>query len=140
MAVYATAAELAAHIAPTTVPATADRLLTRASRDVDQALLSAVYPVDDDGQPTETAHADALRDATLEQAAYRMTLGDSGAVTPGIPAGWGSVKIGSIAIGGSSGGGGITAGAAGARIPLGPDAWAILQAAGLTGTGPYAWG
>lgn len=131
---YATIAELAAHIAPTTVPATAARLLDRASRDVDRALFTAIYPVDDDGLPTEQTHADALRDATLEQAVYRLGLGDTGAVTTGIPAGMKSVKIGSIALTAGGGSGGITAGSA--PVSLSDDAWAILQGAGLTGHAP----
>jgi hypothetical protein len=58
------------------VPVDADRLLSRASREIDKALLRAVYAVDDDGLPTDVDVAVALRDATCAQAAWWLETGD----------------------------------------------------------------
>lgn len=73
---YATEADLTAY--PVTVPASASAalLLTRASRDVDRALLTAVYDVDAAGDPTDAAVIAALRDATCEQVAGYIDAGD----------------------------------------------------------------
>lgn len=72
--VYATTADLANYLeaAP---PAGARRLLRRASRRVDQALLTALYDTDDDGLPTDVKITTALRDATCAQVEYWATSG-----------------------------------------------------------------
>jgi hypothetical protein len=124
---YATAAELAA--APYNLtPANPDLLLDRASRDVDQALLCQVYDVDD---PDNVA---ALKTATLEQAAGYLDFGDrtgAGVATPtqGFTLGRLSVQKATQGAGAAS--------AQPSRIRgLWPQAWAVLQQAGLTGDGP----
>jgi hypothetical protein len=123
---YATEAELTAY--PVTVPAGASAalLLTRASRDVDRALLCATY---------DAADADviaALRDATIEQVAGMIAAGDltgTGATQP-----TGGFTIGKLSV--------QRGGAAGASKQaekingLWPQAWQVLQTAGLTGQGP----
>lgn len=128
---YATPEQLEEY--PIAVPSGADvdLLLTRASRDVDQALLCAVYdPEDADVQA-------ALRDATIEQVAGILDSGDrtgTGAAAPTA-----SFSIGKISVvRGGQGAGGSAAQAA--RIAgLWPQAWQILQQAGLTGHGPQSW-
>ncbi|MFB4276044.1 hypothetical protein ACBJ59_12170 [Nonomuraea sp. MTCD27] len=129
---YATEADLVPdYVSP--APANVELLLTRASRLVDQALLSAVYPVDENGLPTEAAHIVALRDATCEQAAAWAEEGETGT---GVSGRWDDVQIGSVRLarrGASTGAGG--GGSAAAR--LAPQAWDILQQAGLTGMEPH---
>lgn len=124
---YATEGELAAY--PVTVPAGANAalLLTRASRDVDRALLCAVY---------DAAAADvieALKTATIEQVAGMIDAGDltgTGATQP--TAGFSIGKI-SVQRGGGSAGSSKQA----EKINgLWPQAWQVLQQAGLTGQGP----
>lgn len=126
---YATAEDLVDYLDP--VPDTADLLLLRASRLVDQALLCAVYDVDDDGMPTDARVAAALREATCEQVAAWVAGGEDGT---GVAGQYQSVSIGSVSLtraaGGAPGGGSASAG-------LCPQAWMILQQAGLTGRGPY---
>lgn len=125
---YATPAELANHLAPETLPAGAARLLARASRDVDRALLCARYTVDDTGAPTDPKVVDALREATLEQAAYRIETGDdTGVVTGGGSAAIGSVNVTRTAPGAAGSG---TVGV------LGEQAHEVLMLAGLTGHAP----
>ncbi|MFF1359643.1 hypothetical protein [Streptomyces sp. NPDC058297] len=59
---YATANQLAAWTR-NPAPSDADRLLARASEDIDDALLTAVYCVDDAGMPTDPDVVQALADA-----------------------------------------------------------------------------
>lgn len=122
---YATVDDLAGYV--TTIPTTAVVLLDRASRDVDQALLTTVYDTDDvDVQ-------DALRVATCEQAA--------GYIAAGLPAGAGG-SVQSFSIGRLS-----VQRAAGAQTQtpaqmvggLYRQAWQALQQAGLTGQAPWGY-
>ncbi|MFI6904882.1 hypothetical protein ACIBKY_26715 [Nonomuraea sp. NPDC050394] len=112
-------------------------LLTRASREVDTALLSAVYPVDEDGMPTEAAHMTALMEATCEQVAAWVEEGESGT---GVSGKWDDVQLGSLRL--ARRGRGSQAGAGGggsAAARLAPQAWQVLQQAGLTGHEPYTY-
>jgi hypothetical protein len=123
MTAYATVEELTDHLGST--PTNAAQLLVRASRDVDRALLASVY---DD---TDTAVTDALRDATLEQVAGTLAGGDTGGLgSTNTPS---SFTIGRLAV----------QGAAATTVPrtgqLVDQAYAILQAAGLTGHAPQGW-
>ncbi|TCB97579.1 hypothetical protein E0H26_11715 [Micromonospora zingiberis] len=128
---YATPEQLADY--PVTVPAgsNAELLLRRASRDVDQALLCAVY------DPEDPAVVTALMEATCEQVAGILDSGDrtgTGAAPPTASFSIGKVSV----VRGGQGAGGSAAQAS--RIgPLWPQAWQILQAAGLTGHGPQTW-
>lgn len=131
--VYATEAEYATWLGVEEAPAGAATALIRASRAVDQMLLTAVYDVDDDGLPTDTAHAEALRDATCAQAEYAAAAGDPNLVGAGAPSGaitqvgLGSLsyaKTAAAGIGGTSG-----------LARWSSEAWQILQRAGLTGGG-----
>jgi hypothetical protein len=129
---YATEAEYEDETG-TTAPANIGRLLTLASRDVDAALIAAVYDVED-GAATDAAVVTALKEATIEQAAYWLDTGDTTG-TGGIAA-YGDVQIGSVRLGRPSTGG--TGGGSAAR-PLAPQALAVLQLAGLTGHEPYTY-
>ncbi|MER7206343.1 hypothetical protein ABT340_04690 [Streptosporangium sp. NPDC000239] len=124
---YATVDDLAAYLS--TPPTNAHLLLTRASRVVDQALLCAVYDPDDAAVQT------ALRDATCEQVAAWATAGEDGS---GVTPIYSTVTIGSVTLGGRSSGGGTNSGSA-ASSGLAPQAYAVLQAAGLTGHAPQTW-
>jgi hypothetical protein len=118
-------------------PANAVLLLARASRLVDQALLCAVYDVDEDGLPTEPSYVTALRDATCEQVAAWVEAGEDGT---GASAEYRDVQIGSVRL--ARGGRGSETGAGGggsAAARLAPQAAMILQQAGLTGHEPYTY-
>lgn len=138
---YATEAELAAY--PVTVPsgASAALLLTRASRDVDRALLTAVYDVDDNGDPTNTDVIATLRDATCEQVAGMIAAGDltgTGAMPPTASFAIGKVSV----VRGGQGAGGSSQQAR--KINgLWPQAWQALRdphlAGKLTIRGPQTW-
>ncbi|MBF8191662.1 hypothetical protein ITP53_39410 [Nonomuraea sp. K274] len=114
-----------------TGPTNAALMLTRASRAVDQALLSAVYPVDDAGLPTEPAHITALREATCEQVAAWVASGTEDGT--GAAAQYGQVGIGSVNLGRAQTGAG---GGGSAAARLAPQARMVLEQAGLTGHEP----
>ncbi|MFD0885302.1 hypothetical protein ACFQ08_12170, partial [Streptosporangium algeriense] len=84
-----------------TPPTNAHLLLTRASREVDRALLCAIYDPDDPGVQT------ALREATCEQVAAWVTAGEDGS---GVTPIYSTVTIGSVTLGGRSSGGGANSG------------------------------
>jgi hypothetical protein len=125
---YATVQDLAEFLTPQPAPPDAARLLDRASRDVDQALLCARYDVDTDGMPTTPKVAAALKAATLEQAAWRMATGDG----TGSAGKWRAVRIGSASLERTD----HTPPAERRVGDLGADAYAELQRAGLTGQAP----
>ena len=116
---YATEAELTTHLGYT--PANAQQLLDRASRDVDRALLCAVY------DPNDPAVVAALREATLEQVAGLLAAGDSTGLGSNVQ----SFTLGRLSVT-------RTQGSEAAVRPgqLHPQAYAVLQAAGLTGHAP----
>ncbi|WP_406334353.1 hypothetical protein OG814_11820 [Streptomyces zaomyceticus] len=78
-------------------PADADRILARASEDIDDALLTALYDVDDNGMPTDPDVAQALTDATCAQVEYQQATGDDGT---GAASRWDSVSIGPVSLSG----------------------------------------
>lgn len=89
--VYATADDLAEYLG-TDAPDNADRLLKRASRTVDTLLVGAVYDTDSQQQPTNDEVLDALREATVAQAAYWH---HNGMPSEGLDR-YGQVQIGSV--------------------------------------------
>ncbi|MEU5945135.1 hypothetical protein ABZ793_06180 [Micromonospora sp. NPDC047465] len=119
---YATIEQLNNKLGKT--PVNAQQLLDRASRDVDRALLCAVY------DPEDAAVVNALREATLEQIAAGLDHGD---VTGTGRTRRGGFSIGRLAVQAAS------ADDAPVKISgLWEQAWTILQAAGLTGHGPQS--
>ncbi|MGW2292718.1 hypothetical protein [Streptomyces phaeochromogenes] len=120
--VYATPEQLAAWTGQP-APADAERLLTRASEDVDDALLSAVYRTDAAGMPTDLAVVQALADATCAQVEYQVATGDDGTGAAGR---WGSVSIGPVQLGDRRG-----APQAPGGLDLAPRAHRALTRAGL---------
>ncbi|MFD9863473.1 head-tail connector protein [Streptomyces alboflavus] len=120
---YATPEQLAAWLgAP--APADAVRLLARAGEDLDSALLTALYGVDDDGNPTDPRIAGALSDASCAQVEYWIASGDDGTGAGGV---WDSVSIGPVSLSGRSRTSSATAG-----VELAPRAVRELRRAGLT--------
>lgn len=122
---YATAEQLETFLGY--APTGADRLLDRASRDIDRLLLCAVYDADD---PDVQA---ALQTATLEQVAYQLELGNvNGIAHPlqsGVPSGSSAGAV-DLSRGQSTGGNSMSA-------PLiGDQAWSVLQAARFSFQGP----
>ncbi|MFD7106094.1 hypothetical protein EYS09_14300 [Streptomyces kasugaensis] len=128
--VYATPEQLAAWTG-TPAPDGAERLLARASEDIDSALLTAVYPVDDDGDPTEQNVAEALRDATCAQVEWQLATGDDGTGAAGV---WDSVSIGPVSLSGRS-----SAPPAASGVELAPRAARALRRAGLVPGVVWPW-
>ncbi|EEP73506.1 hypothetical protein MCAG_03833 [Micromonospora sp. ATCC 39149] len=125
---YASVADLTDWLGST--PAGAERLLVRASRDVDSALLCSVYDADDADVQL------ALQQATCEQVAGMLDAGDLSG-TGVAPASTG-FTIGKVSVQQGAPGSGSAGGTA--RVGrLWYQAWLILQTAGLTGQGPQTW-
>lgn len=129
---YATPNDLVAYLDP--VPDNAEVLIRRASRLVNDAILTAVYDVDDEGMPTDQRIAEALVEATCEQVAAWDEAGETGT---GAASEYGSVSIGSVTLSDRRGGGSQGGGSAAERLC--PQARMILQQAGLTGHAPYTY-
>ncbi|MGW9041247.1 hypothetical protein ACWGQL_01575 [Streptomyces lydicus] len=104
-------------------PADAERLLARASEDVDDALLTAVYATDGASMPTDPEVADALADATCAQVEYQLATGDDGTGAAGR---WDSVSIGPVSLSGRK-----DAPTAPGDVDLAPRAHRALTRAGL---------
>lgn len=131
---YATVAELTTWLDPDPAPTGAARMLARATRYMDNVLLkTSIYPVDDNGLPTETAHIAAMRDACCALVEWWAENGDDGL---GAGSEYTSVSAGNIALskGSSAGGPG------GADDPRrAPEAVEILDGAGLLGHEPRTY-
>ncbi|MFD3829729.1 hypothetical protein [Streptomyces sp. NPDC058621] len=121
--VYATPEQLAMWMGRPAPDGDAARLLARASEDVDDALLTAVYDVDDDGDPTDPQIVAALSAAACAQAEFWLASGDDGT---GAGARWDSVSIGPVALSGRRDGPGDASG-----LDLAPRAYRALRAVGL---------
>ncbi|MET9253753.1 hypothetical protein [Streptomyces sp. NPDC003717] len=104
-------------------PADADRLLARASEDIDDALLTAVYRADSAGMPTDPKVATALTEAVRAQIEYWAATGDDGTGAAGR---WDSVSIGPVSLAGRK-----DAPAAAGDVDLAPRAHRALTRAGL---------
>lgn len=111
-------------------PANASVLLDRASRDIDRALLTAVY------DNTDATIVAALQAATIEQVAWRLEMGNDRGISHD-----------NLATASGPAAGAITVGRSGAPRPaygepttskpaLAEQAYLALQAAGLTAWGP----
>ncbi|MFE9340865.1 hypothetical protein [Streptomyces sp. NPDC007063] len=120
--VYATPEQLAAWTGQPTPPG-AERLLARASEDVDDALLSALYDTDSTGMPTVPATVQALADAVCAQVEYQQATGDDGTGAAGR---WDSVSIGPVSLSGRKDGP-----TAAGDVDLAPRAHRALRRAGL---------
>ncbi|MFD8254229.1 hypothetical protein [Streptomyces werraensis] len=117
--VYATTTQLAEYLGAA-APLDAVRLLTDASRALDDALKTARYTVDVDGLPTEPAVAAAFAEAVCAIVQWWDETGDP----VGADGGWDSVSAGPVSL--SRGSGSATAAPiAGGQLP--PRAWAALQ-------------
>lgn len=116
--VYATTADLAVFL-EAVPPANARKLLRSASADVEAATKCAIYDVDTDGFPTDTAIRRAFREAVCAQVEWWGETGDP-LGTGGV---WDNVKIGSVALSGRS--------TAGTQGELAANASTILANAGL---------
>ncbi|MFF8679492.1 hypothetical protein ACF07F_16435 [Streptomyces sp. NPDC015237] len=116
--VYATTTQLAEYLGAA-VPLDAVRLLTDASRALDDALKTARYCVDDDGMPTEAAVQAAFAEAVCAIVQWWDETGDP----VGADGGWDSVSAGPVSLSGRSGTGASPI--AGGALP--PRALAALQ-------------
>jgi hypothetical protein len=133
---YATADDLA-DLLGNQVPPNAQRLLDRASRDVDRAIKCARYSTDVNDLPTDPVVLAALKAATLEQVAWRLECGDVNGIRhdaqSGVPSGGGA---GSVSLSRT----GNTVGAATGGTPqLGDQPQWILRQAGLMGLAPITY-
>ncbi|WP_326728843.1 hypothetical protein [Streptomyces phaeochromogenes] len=120
--IYATPEQLTAWTGRP-APADAARLLARASEDIDDALLTAIYATNSAGMPTDPDVVDALADAVCAQIEYQQATGDDGTGATGR---WDSVSIGPVALSGRK----QAPGAAG-DVDLAPRAHRALTRAGL---------
>lgn len=129
---YATVQDLTALLGYT-APANGQVLLDRASRDIDRAIQSAVYDVDDQGLPTVVAIATALKQATCEQVAYQLEIGNVDGIAhglkSGVPSGT-SAGLVELSRGPSTGGATVD------QPWLAEQAQIILRQAGLLGQEP----
>ncbi|ARF55999.1 hypothetical protein ACH4YO_23865 [Streptomyces noursei] len=107
-------------------PADVERLLARASQDIDAALLTAIYPTDDAGFPTEAEVQIALAEATCAQVEYWLAIGSDGVTTAEQ---WDSVSIGPVSLSGRSNVPPTPAVVNG--VELAPRALRLLRTAGL---------
>lgn len=129
MRLYATPEDLAEWLDP--VPENAASLLRSASGLVRSETMTARYATDTDGYPTDTALRTAFRDAVCAQVKFWADL----KVDPSTGAAGVRPAAASKSIGGAS----ITyeAGATAAKVEalnaMSPDAWYILNDAGLLG-------
>lgn len=125
MAAYATVEQLATHLGYT--PDGAQRLLDRATRDIDRILRCAIYDTENDDV------IEALKVATMEQVAYQLEQGNTSGIRhgmqPGAPTG---SSAGAVDLSrGQSVGGNTTA------LPLiGDQAYQVLAAGGVSFQGP----
>ncbi|MGW7514786.1 hypothetical protein ACWGJ2_04260 [Streptomyces sp. NPDC054796] len=120
--IYATPEQLTAWTGDP-APPDAERLLARASEDVDDALLAAVYASDATGMPTHSDTRQALADAVCAQVEYQQATGDDGTGAAGR---WDSVSIGPVSLSGRKDGP-----TAAGDVDLAPRAHRALRRAGL---------
>lgn len=136
MRIYATTAQLQEWLGTAPLPANAASLLRSASNLIGSETRTAIYDTDTDGYATDTTVREAFRDAACAQAQFwadakiNPVLGAAG-VTP---------LAGAKSIGGASIQYSIYASTAEARANaasvLGPDAWYLLDDAGLLNQPP----
>lgn len=132
---YATPADLE-NFTGTDAPEDAQRLLQRASEEVDTALMTSVYATDTLGFPTDVAKREAMRDAACAVVEWWSTDKGTGDET-GAQGVWSSVSAGAVAMskgGGASG----TSGSTSVRPGwLPPRAHGFLSRAGLLSSAVY---
>lgn len=135
---YATTTDLATYLygtagTPQPLPDDAEGRLGRATQRVDRMLKSAIYPVDDDGEPTEAKHITAMMEAVCEWVAWWEDTGDeSGAYSS---SGF-SATAGRLSLSRTGQTGGQTSSVYGIGwVPA--QVLVILDNAGLTGHVPY---
>lgn len=129
--VYATRAQLVGYAPPSVaIPEDpeATRILTRASEDIEDALLTAVYLVDSGGLPTDALVIQAFQDATCAQAVHRINTGADEGDEIGQ---WDSVSIGSVKLSGRK----SSATTSGSTTRLSSEALGHLRRAGVV-SGP----
>ncbi|MEU3710491.1 hypothetical protein [Streptomyces catenulae] len=96
--VYAAREQLAAYLG-TALPDDAERLLARASEDIDAALLTAIYRTDEMGYPVEARIRAALASAVCAEVEYWLATGEDGT---GTGEQWDAVSIGPVSLSGRS--------------------------------------
>ncbi len=110
------------------VPLDAERRLRDATSWIDRELLCAVYPVDDDGMPTEAKHVDALREAVCAVLKWWDSIGEDGSGATSVIQ---SASMAGVSLGWK------VSGSDGGRDMIGGEARQILGDAGLLGNGPW---
>lgn len=129
MLIYATENELAVWLTPDPVPANAAGLLRSASGLIRSETKRARYDTDTDGYPRDTRVREAFREATMAQAKFWADH----KIDPSL----GAAGVKPVAVSKSIGGAsvqyepGATAAKASAVAGLAPDAYYILDDAGL---------
>lgn len=125
--VYATVADYQAWSADTITPtARVTFLLSRASEQVDRAMVGAVYTVDPNGYPVDAMLLDVMNRATCAQVAFLVDYDDD----QGAKQRFQSVTVGNVTFQRAAGTAGL------AQIPIGPNTLDILRNAGALPTAP----
>jgi hypothetical protein len=120
--VYATSADYT-QWSGQAAPSDIERLLARASEDIDDALIAAVYDTDGSDMPTDPEVVDAMRDAVCAQVEYQQETGDTGTGAAGR---YDSVSLGPVSLSGRKDAAGGPQG-----LDLAPRADRALRRAGL---------
>jgi len=95
MTAYATVSQYRAWSGDTLTPdGIVSVKLDRASEDIDQALIAAVYATDSNGMPTDARITDVLRRATSAQAQYLLAVNDDA----GVKREYSSVSAGGVSV------------------------------------------
>lgn len=125
--VYATYAQYQAEIGDTWTPqAIVTAALRKASKDIDRALIAAVYRTDADGMPLDAVVADTIMRATCAQCEYRIAHLDPA----GVKFEYGSSNVGGVSVSRAASMTGI------AFYPIAPDALSILHVDGVLPAAP----
>ncbi len=133
---YATVAELIEYMGPLPYDvsqADAQRLLNRASDDIDVHTIGAWYQHDDNGNPTEQIVIDAFSKAACAHVSYLIETGDyQGAANQ-----YNTVSIGDVSL---SGGRSATTTKSAKGVYLAPRAVSALMVAGILPAVPWSTG
>ncbi|MEU6168090.1 hypothetical protein [Streptomyces tanashiensis] len=130
--VYATVQQYETYTGVSPAPPDTAARLAKASRMLDREVIRYyAFAADPTGLPTHTVLAEALANATCAQVSWWGELGGSTSGADG--AGWSTVSIGSVSLGGGS------ASPSGADSParqVAPEAWDVFLSPDLT---PDIW-
>lgn len=109
------------------------RVLVRASRRIDTALIGAVYDVDDGGMPTHPDVRATLREAVCAQVKWQRDNGDPDGT--GVAPQWTDVSVGDVRLSRKT-----SPPSGPGEVDLAPDAEQLLRQEGLLPINPWVRG